>query len=340
MTGSAPVHLVPGQPRHGVSRYAGQVAEAVGATVSLGVPWAPEQDDVQVHFTDRLWGESPDRAVDEVLDAVGARRLWVTLHDVPQASDGAALPGRCRAYGALLDQADAWATSSHHERHLVAEHIGARGHDGGGAVIPLPIVGRREARGRRTRQGEATTVGVAGFFYPGKGHREVVDAVASLTSAGGRRLIHVVALGGAAPGHEADLTELIGYAEGRGVSLTSTGWLSDTAMDEAMAGVDVPVVAPRHLSASGSLNSWIAVGRRPVVTASDYTREMESLRPGCHLLVEDDPSALAAVVGRAIEDPSLTRLPPGHVIPHMMADAAEAYRTWWGTTPDEPTRAR
>ena len=52
--------------------------------------------------------------------------------------------------------------------------------------------------------------------------------------------------------------------------------------------VGVGLVAHANLSASGSLNSWLAAGRRPLVRTSDYAHEMAALRPArSRLLVNE-----------------------------------------------------
>ncbi len=58
-----------------------------------------------------------------------------------------------------------------------------------------------------------------------------------------------------------------------------TGWLDDADMAARAARVAVPVIAHRHVSASGSLASWVGWGRRPVAVRNRYVDEMAALRP-------------------------------------------------------------
>jgi len=88
----------------------------------------------------------------------------------------------------------------------------------------------------------------------------------------------------------------------------------------------VPVIAHRHVSASGSLASWIGYGRRPVAVANRYVEEMAALRPGTLRVVTED--GLAAAVRAAASDAPSTR----HALPSVpfgRREAAEAYLRWW-----------
>ena len=80
----------------------------------------------------------------------------------------------------------AWATNSWHEHELVNRWCAADAH---GAVMPLPVLraGGPEEVGPEAFGGRVPTapvLGVFGFVYPGKGHRQVVRAAAALRRAG------------------------------------------------------------------------------------------------------------------------------------------------------------
>ncbi len=105
-----------------------------------------------------------------------------------------------------------------------------------------------------------------------------------------------------------------------------TGWLDDDEMAARVARVAVPVIAHRHVSASGSLTSWIGWGRRPVAVRNRYVDEMAALRPGTLSVVE--PEQLAPAISAARADATSTwhgiaALPAGR------ADATAAYLRWW-----------
>ncbi|MBE8526378.1 hypothetical protein ILP97_54450, partial [Amycolatopsis sp. H6(2020)] len=150
-----PLHVVPGPPEHGVSACALDLAAALGAPV-LRVPDGSALDAalprlagrrVHLHVTDALFGAGPEEAAERVA-RVGAAcaGLSVTLHDLPQPSDGPRnLPRRRAAYAAIAAAADAGVVvSSRHELALLVEHgtipavPGPGGRDPRIAVVPLP----------------------------------------------------------------------------------------------------------------------------------------------------------------------------------------------------------
>ena len=102
-------------------------------------------------------------------------------------------------------------------------------------------------------------------------------------------------------GHANTAEQLRAYAHRRGVPFSITGYLTESAMLSRIRQVLVPVAAHRHLSASGSIGSWLAGGRRPLVADSSYAREIEQLRPGT--VQRYQPNQLAAAIARALADP-------------------------------------
>ena len=310
-----PAQHTAGDPRHGVVRFARDLAAALGRPLLCdGAP--PPGEPVHVHFTERLWGAGPEDAA-AAMEALAARGpVTVTLHDLPQPTDG---PGRyarrVAAYRRVVRAARGVAVSSAHERRLLRVHVGAEA----GVVVPLPV----DPVGRAVRPAPAPEVGVLGWLYPGKGHREVLDAVAALGVDG----LAVVALGAVSPGHDADAAALAVHATALGVPFAVTGWLEDDALVARCRRVAVPVAAHRNLSASASIASWIAAGRRPLVVDSPYARELEALRPGT--VTRFAPHALASAVAAALGDPDRTWLAPGVAAGGGIAEAAERYRAWW-----------
>jgi hypothetical protein len=142
---------------------------------------------------------------------------------------------------------------------------------------------------------------VAGFVYPGKGHEEVIRAAARQPSAPA-----VIAMGAASAGHTDLVADLRQLASRLGVRFEVTGPLTDPQMAEALAAVAVPLVPARRVSASGSLMSWLAAGRRPLVAAGAYAREVAELCPGAVHLYE--PGELDSLVARALMDPPFSRI--------------------------------
>ncbi|MFC4806907.1 glycosyltransferase [Falsarthrobacter nasiphocae] len=349
-----------GPPTHGVALYAAQMAEALGAEIRRAS--TPEDalraaheirdaglERVHLHVTDHLFGRSPAEAaesIEGIAAVVGS--LSLTLHDIPQASDGPRnLRRRSEAYARIIRAADAVVLNSRHEKRLLREAgIPAAPLTG---VIPLPLVpgpraeGAAEggsgpeagARGAASapeaavadgssaeaaaqRAGRPATLGLFGYIYPGKGHAELIEAAARQDPPA-----RVLALGAVATGHDELVRELTAAATARGVDFEVTGFIEDADLPAQLERVDVPVCFHRHFSASGSLNTWISAGRRPLAPDTRYTREMADLRPGTLTLVPDEAS-LAGAVRRALADPASTRLAPGS-LPHGLADAAAEY---------------
>ena len=78
---------------------------------------------MHLHATDRLFGTGPEDAA-EVVERWAARcRLTLTLHDVPQTSDGAMFERRRTAYARMVAAAERVAVNSRHEQLLMAEFL-------------------------------------------------------------------------------------------------------------------------------------------------------------------------------------------------------------------------
>lgn len=283
--------VVPGPERHGVVVHGLAVGRAVGADVVRDLR-PVRADVVHVQFTDALFGL-------EIGSSAAAFVRWretadapvvVTLHDVPgDDADPARDARRTAGYARVLRAADAVVVSGEHEaariRHLVEPH-----------VVPLPVQ-PLAAPGPRPPWADATTLGVLGFVYPGKGHDVALEVAAELG-------VQVVAAGGPSPGHEPLVDDLRRQADRRGVVLHVTGAVSEADLHAAARAVTVPLAAYRTLGASGSLATWHAASRRPVVNPGAYTREVDARWPGCVRLAED----LVAAAAEALADPASTWL--------------------------------
>jgi hypothetical protein len=175
---------------------------------------------------------------------------------------------------------------------------------------------REATRPRQT----APSVGVLGFLYPGKGHVETVRAMSGVDTKVG-----FIALGTPSPGHEYladDLRELCADSE-RDCEIT--GFLSDDELWRRAREVTVPVAHHRHMSASGSINTWISAGRRPLVPRTSYTEELASRAPGVVWMYPDDDSALDAAIEQALSNPDLTWLDSSTVPSPTPAEVADAH---------------
>lgn len=336
MTGIDDVHvLAVGPADHGVVKHGLELAAAAGAPIlrfadaaELDAALAADREGVcplpgaiHVAFTDALFG-GPAEAPRRIRELARGRRLWLGLHDVPQEGEGAERLARRRAcYAAACDGGiEGTVVNSDHEKRCLA----AAGAADDPVVIPLPIPDMRgtDLRGANQRSadlreaplceaaphGQRGTViggagipviGVFGFLYPGKGVEDVIDAAAELTVP-----VEVVNIGGVSDGHGHMVDDLAARARDAGVGFRVTGHIADADLPGALAAVDVPVTAHRHISASGSLNSWLGAGRRPIAVAGDYVAETAARWPG-HLYVVDRGN-LAGAIADALADPAST----------------------------------
>lgn len=182
--------------------------------------------------------------------------------------------------------------------------------------------------------GHGPVLGIFGFVYPGKGHEEAIDAAAALVGSpavpAGPPV--VLAVGRTAAGHEEMAETLRERAERRGVIFRITGYVPEPQLPAVLGAVDAPLCLHRHLSASGSVNSWIGLGRRPVCADSRYIREMAQLRPGTVLPLA--PGELLTRLREVLADPGLTRIEDPGSLPHGRVEAARDYAAFFA--PDQP----
>jgi hypothetical protein len=321
-------HYVVGPQSHGVIRYARSVLNAailIGLDHRLVLDSTPhpgrsnaasEFGLVHIHVTDRLFGRDPATAQRNLLSTmVNFRRpVSVTLHDVPQPSDGAGMRPRAAFYAAVARRAAGVIVSSHHEAALFAEFV-----DGSVEVnvVPLMFDGVRAEKPSQTRE---VTVGVLGFLYPGKGHLETLQAMTDLDPS-----IGFLALGTPSPGHDHIVDDLGKIAADSGRICEITGFLTDDELRRRMADVTVPVAYHRHMSASGSINAWISAGRRPLVPRAAYTRELTERSPEVVAMHPDNDDALRAAIAAAVTDPEYTWADCAVTPSPTAADVAQEY---------------
>lgn len=305
-------HLVLGPTTHGVTKYGervhrallddGYVAHRIVAVDSvedgIAALRTSDFDVVHVHVTDRLFGDLPKQAAahfDSIVDAADAP-VTVTLHDLPQPSDGAGMTDRVECYRAVSTRAAATVVSSDHEAALVREFV-----DQNAQVEVVPLLIEPVVHDTSTRYEKA--VAVLGFLYPGKGHVETLRAMAGLDASVG-----FVALGAPSPGHADLVDELHSIAAESGRRCEITGYLEDAELERRMREIAVPVAYHRHMSASGSIGTWIAAGRRPVVPSTRYTEELQHRSPGVVRIHDDSDDALATAIRAGLDDGDSTVL--------------------------------
>ena len=239
----------------------------------------------------------------------------ITFHDLPDGDGSDRDARRTHAYRLVARRAAACIVASRHERCRLWRCGGAA------HVIPLPI---EAIAPRPSLTPIEPTVVVLGFLYPGKGHDDVVDAVASL-----RRPVRVICAGRASPGHD-DLPDALRRRAG-GLPIDITGTLSDGDLHDLARAAAVPVVPARNPSASASLATWIGVGRRALTADNVFAREVAAHEPGLLTLYDPrQPGALAEAIVHALTDPPSTwrtvAVPPAFVPSHIAAQHLAVYR--------------
>jgi hypothetical protein len=309
-TASAPAwHVVVGPERHGVVTHARHLAEAYQPLLAVTrrvesadalAAFDPHGRPVLLPVTDRLLGATPEAAAEAVERASRTAPLVLALHDVPQPEEGADWFRRRReAYRRFVGAATRVVVASHSERRMLAGLLDpdeAARLDRVARVVPLPIERVWTAR----PVASADEVAVLGFLYPGKGVEDVVDAVAARPG-----LPRVVTnYGAAAAGHEDHVATLVRYAADRGVEFRVTGYLDEDLLYRTLATAGIPVAPHRHVSASASVGTWVAAGRRPVVRDVGWFRELAARLPGTVTVATSLPDALVA----AAADPASTWL--------------------------------
>ncbi len=298
-------HLLVGPAEHGVHRYARELAEADGGGAVEGA------DVVQVHYTDRLFAPTAEEsaAAFTVLAAGLDAPLVVTLHDVPPDDGSVLQQRRARAYAAVVAVADRVVVNSAHEAARLRAFSTVVP-----AVVPLPV---QPLPPGPVPDPDGEVV-VLGFLYPGKGHDEALCALPPG--------VGLTALGRPSDGHADLVVELSALGP-----LTVTGYVPDDELAARLRAASVPLAPHRHVSASGSIGSWLAAGRRPLVPDVAYTREVAARLPGALWLYDD----LAPALAQALAEPGQTWLAPGTATGPDLAATAAAYRQVWaavGTT--------
>ena len=291
---TSPHHLLLGPETHGVTRYAGEVAGAAGAPVVRDVAHLAEGGPAHLHVTDRLLDRDPAAAAAAVESLARRVRLTVTLHDVPQPTDGPGFPARAAAYGRMVRASHAWATNSWHEHALVDRWCAADARGSGHPAARLrraPPAGGGRAAARRPRWSVCS-----GSSTPARDTARWSGPRRPCVAPG--RRCGCASSATPPPAMPTRSRRCCGPSRERGVPVEVTGRVPEAEVASALRRVAVPVAAHRNVSASGSVNSWIAAGRRPLVRDGAYAREMAALRPGhAHPLRRRD--AGAAPRGRA-----------------------------------------
>lgn len=311
------IHVVPGPREHGVVLHALQLLDQpalASASVRRRIP-DPGQftGPLHLHVTDHLWGPTPGTAADRITALAAGTSIGVTLHDIPDPTDprttgGSGERDRVAAYRRIADAAQVVVVASEFEAELL-RRAGTRG--------PITVIGLPRAEPRpapRDPGDRLPQVAMLGFLHPGKGMETVLETLGRL-----RLDLAVVNLGPIARGHEEYGRRLHELAAAQGTTLQISGWLSDADLLQAARAVAVPVLAHRHMSASGSVGSWWQAGRRPIAVPNPYLSELEESFPQTLELTDD----LAGAIAAAWQDPARTWLPAGTKVGAGPAEVAE-----------------
>jgi glycosyltransferase involved in cell wall biosynthesis len=195
-------------------------------------------------------------------------------------------------------------------------------------AIPLPI--DAAPVGRTAAIAPSADVTVFGYLYPGKGHHAALEALAALAPEVG-----LTVLGRVADGHADLADDLRRRAAELGRRVTITGWLDDAEVQPRLRAARIPLVGHERMSASGSIGSWLAAGRRPLVPDLPYVRELAERCPGAVTIYPPSVGGLSAALARAAADPAGTWLAPDVVL-GPASDAVAA--TYHGAVVAEATR--
>lgn len=354
------VHLVPGPERHGVTRHAldllqrpaaaphgvrrvlpdgpGPRPHTAATLEALLTALGPQDPPVHVHLhlTDHLLAPTAGECADVVEALADRMPISLTLHDLPQPADG---PGRYErrraAYARMATRTRGVVVASEHERRLLLTALADEERPAPPIeVVPLPL-DPPDPRGPVTPDGPRA-LAVFGYLYPGKGHRDALEALAGLGEGGDD--VGLVALGEVSPGHEGEVDALRERAAELGRTVTITGHLPDADVRETLRHAWVPVAPHRHVSASGSIGSWLSAGRRPLVPTGSYVDELDARCPG--VLLRYGPGTglpdLASAARAALDDPALTWLAPDARLTPDGDEAAallvRAVDTWAGAS--------
>jgi len=367
--------LTPGDPRHGVTRYANTLAAAVEAAGVAVVHERPRRRGsalstiaaasrarrsslVHLQFADRYWGEG--RA--QVLVVLALRLvLWnrtvvVTAHDfhappprrrswpLRQLSEVARLR---TAYGVaariLLGSVALVLVCSEGEAESLAWTRPRRVQ-----VVPHYVEGRRPLpHGTQTQPPGGAPAGaplvVLGFIHRRKGQHLAVRALPHLPE---HRL---VLAGSATPANAEYLESILAEARVLGVEdrLEVTGYLSDDDLVVLLARARAALVPYERIAASGSVATLAAWGVPMIARAQRALDDLARACPSAVGLFEgDDPSALAAAARRTLASPreaqtaELARWADEHSLARTARRHLEAYRAAEGRTREDQPEIR
>jgi glycosyltransferase involved in cell wall biosynthesis len=142
---------------------------------------------------------------------------------------------------------------------------------------------------------QGPVITLQGYIYPGKGHRLLLEAVAQIPEA------TLVFAGGPSAGSDALQAALESRAAELGLTdrLRITGYLDEAMLIQYLQATDVAVCPFEKLSASGSIATWIALGKQPLASDLPQIRELNGMVAGA---IETFAPYEAEALGLAIQE--------------------------------------
>lgn len=121
-----------------------------------------------------------------------------------------------------------------------------------------------------------TVITLQGFISPQKGHQILLDAIPHLPEN-----TIVIFAGGVTADNESFLKRLLRKAKTLNIQhrLRVTGYLSDENLIEYLQATDLAVCPFKDLSASGSLSTWISLGRPILASDLPQIRDYNAIEP-------------------------------------------------------------
>jgi glycosyltransferase involved in cell wall biosynthesis len=147
---------------------------------------------------------------------------------------------------------------------------------------------------------QGPVVTLQGYIYPGKGHQILLEAVAQIPG------VTLVFAGGPSAGSEALQARLESRAVELGMTdrLRITGYLDEGTLVQYLQATDVAVCPFETLSASGSIATWIALGKQPLASDLPQIRELNGMVAGAiETFTPYEAGALGLAIRGRLADP-------------------------------------
>lgn len=135
-----------------------------------------------------------------------------------------------------------------------------------------------ECQGQLGLSGPVITL--QGYLYPGKGHRLLLEACAPILKENPETTL--LFAGGPSAGSDPLQAALEVRARELGIAdrLLITGYLDEATLIQYLQATDVAVCPFEKLSASGSIATWIALGKQPLTSDLPQIRELNGMVAG------------------------------------------------------------